>query len=48
LGWRPGQRIAFIESGDRVAMVTVPDREDLAGMARGANVDNDRDRDDRY
>ena len=29
-------------------MVPVPDREALAGMARGANTDNYRDRNDRY
>ncbi|MGB7976232.1 MAG: AbrB/MazE/SpoVT family DNA-binding domain-containing protein [Roseiarcus sp.] len=48
LGSRPGQRIAFIDHGYGVAVVPVPDREDLAGMARGANIDNYRDRDDRY
>jgi AbrB family looped-hinge helix DNA binding protein len=48
LAWRPGQKIAFIDHGDSVVMVPVPDREALAGMARGANTDNYRDRNDRY
>jgi AbrB family looped-hinge helix DNA binding protein len=48
LAWRPGQKIAFIDQGDSVVMVPVPDREALAGMARGANTDNYRDRNDRY
>ena len=48
LAWRPGQKIAFIDQGDSVVMVPVPDREALAGMARGANIENYRDRNDRY
>ena len=48
LAWRPGQKIAFIDEGEGVLMVPVPDREALAGMARGANTDNYRDRNDRY
>ena len=48
LAWRPGQKIAFIDHGDSVVMVPMPDREALAGMARGANTDNYRDRNDRY
>ena len=37
MGWRPGQRTAFIARTDGVLMVPVPNREDLAGAARGAN-----------
>jgi AbrB family looped-hinge helix DNA binding protein len=48
LAWRPGQKIAFIDRGDSVVMVPVPDREALPGIARGANTDNYRDRNDRY
>jgi AbrB family looped-hinge helix DNA binding protein len=40
LAWRPGQKIAFVDRGHSVVMVPVPDREALAGMARGANTDN--------
>jgi AbrB family looped-hinge helix DNA binding protein len=48
LAWQPGQKIAFIDHGDSVVMVPVPDREALPGIARGANTDNYRDRNDRY
>ena len=48
LALQPGQKIAFIDHGDRVIMVPIPDRESLAGIARGANTDNYRDRNDRY
>jgi AbrB family looped-hinge helix DNA binding protein len=46
--WRPGQKIAFIDKGHGVLMIPVPDREALVGIARGANIDNYRDRNDRY
>jgi AbrB family looped-hinge helix DNA binding protein len=48
LALRPGQKIAFIDKGKGVLMVPVPDREELVGIARGANIDNYRDRNDRY
>jgi len=48
LNWRPGQKLAFIAKGKGVLMIPVPDREALVGIARGANVDNYRDRNDRY
>jgi AbrB family looped-hinge helix DNA binding protein len=48
LAWRPGQKIAFIDQGHSVLMIPVADGEALAGMARGANIDNYRDRNDRY
>jgi len=48
LGWRPGQKVAFIDKGHGVLMIPVPDREALVGTARGANSDNYRDRNDRY
>ena len=48
LAWRPGEKIAFIDKEHGVLMAPVPDREALAGMARGANTDNYRDRNDRY
>ena len=48
LAWRPGQKIAFIAKEHGVLMPPVPDREALAGTARGANTDNYRDRNDRY
>ena len=48
LAWRPDQKIAFIDHGDGVVMVPVPDREALPGIARGANTDSYRDHNDRY
>jgi AbrB family looped-hinge helix DNA binding protein len=48
MAWRPGQKIAFIAKADGVLMVPIPEREELAGMARGANPDGYRDRNDRY
>ena len=48
LGLRPGQKVAFIAKLDGVMMVPVPRREDLMGMARGANPEGYRDRNDRY
>lgn len=48
MAWRPGQKIAFIVKTDGVLMVRVPEREELAGIARGASVDGYRDRKDRF
>jgi AbrB family looped-hinge helix DNA binding protein len=48
LAWRPGQKIAFIDKGKGVLMIRVPEREELVGIARGANFENYRDRNDRY
>jgi AbrB family looped-hinge helix DNA binding protein len=48
MAWRPGQKIAFIAKADGVLMVPIPEREALAGMARGANPEGHRDRSDRY
>ena len=48
LAWRPGQKIAFIDKGKGVLMIRVPEREELVGIARGANLENYRDRNDRY
>jgi AbrB family looped-hinge helix DNA binding protein len=46
--WRAGQKFAFLPIGDSVVLVPVPKREDLFGIAKGANGDNYRDRNDRY
>jgi AbrB family looped-hinge helix DNA binding protein len=46
-GWQPGQVFAFIPKGEAVLMVPVPQREELLGLARGANPDGYRDRSDR-
>jgi AbrB family looped-hinge helix DNA binding protein len=47
-GWKPGQEFAFVPRGGGVVLVPVPTIEELFGMARGANPDGYRDRDDRY
>ena len=46
--WRPGQKFAFISGIDGVKLVPVPEREELAGMAKGADFGEYRDRNDRY
>jgi AbrB family looped-hinge helix DNA binding protein len=48
LGLRPGQKVAFIAKPEGFLIVPVPKREDLAGIARGANTEGYRDRNDRY
>jgi AbrB family looped-hinge helix DNA binding protein len=45
--WRAGQVFAFIPKGQGMMLVPVPRREDLAGIARGANPTGYRDRTDR-
>lgn len=45
--WRAGQVFAFIPKGDGLLLVPIPEREALAGLARGANPKNYRDRSDR-
>ena len=48
LGLRPGQKVAFIAKPEGYVIVPVPKREDLAGIARGADTEGYRDRNDRY
>lgn len=48
MGLRPGQKVAFIARLDGVMMVPVPEREELHGIARGANPEGYRDRSDRF
>jgi len=45
--WRPGQEFAFIPKGDGVLLMPVPRRDQLAGLARGADPQGYRDRADR-
>ena len=45
--WQAGQQFAFIPKGTGVLLVPVPDRADLAGIAKGANPEDYRDRNDR-
>ena len=46
--WKAGQAFVFLPKGVGVLLVPVPDASDLVGIAKGANPDNVRDRDDRF
>lgn len=46
--WSAGQEFVFIPKGKGVLLIPVPTLADLKGMARGANPENYRDRDDRF
>ena len=45
--WQAGQEFAFIPKGEGVLLMPVPKREDLVGVAQGANPRDYRDRSDR-
>jgi len=45
--WQAGQEFAFLPKGEGVLLVPVPKKEDLAGLARGAQPEGYRDRTDR-
>lgn len=47
-GWKAGQEFAFIPQGNGVMLVPVPKLDELRGIAKGANKDGYRDRNDRY
>ena len=47
-GWKAGQELVFVPHGRSVMLVPLPKREDLFGIARGANTDDYRDRNDRF
>ena len=46
--WEPGQRFVFIPKGSGVLMMPVPSRDDLFGIAAGADPTGYRDREDRF
>lgn len=46
--WQAGQEFVFIPKGTGVLMMPVPELDDLAGLARGADTKGYRDREDRY
>ncbi|WP_370676919.1 AbrB/MazE/SpoVT family DNA-binding domain-containing protein [Pleomorphomonas sp. PLEO] len=46
--WKAGQEFAFIPKGSGVLLVPVPKIEDLAGTLAGVDIQDYRDRDDRY
>jgi AbrB family looped-hinge helix DNA binding protein len=46
--WKAGQEFVFIPKGTGVLLVPVPRRDELFGIAKGANTGDYRDRQDRY
>lgn len=47
-GWKAGQEFVFIPKGSGVLLVPVPTREQMFGLAEGADPTDYRDRRDRY
>lgn len=45
--WRAGQEFVFLVKGNGVLVMPLPKLEQLAGIAKGANTEDYRDRDDR-
>lgn len=46
--WQAGQEFAFIPKGAGVLLIPVPKVDELAGIAKGANPKDYRDRNDRF
>jgi len=46
-GWEAGQTFAFIPKGAGILLVPVPKKEELQGLAKGANLQEHRDHEDR-
>ena len=46
--WKAGQIFAFIPKDGGYLLVPVPDDEAMFGIAKGAPIENYRDREDRY
>ena len=46
--WEAGQEFAFIPKGKGVLVMPVPELAQLAGIAKGANQQGYRDRQDRF
>jgi len=46
--WEAGLTFAFIPKGTGVLLVPVPDKDDLKGLAKGANPEDYRDHADRF
>ena len=46
--WEAGQEFVFIRKGRGVLVIPAPTLEELKGIAKGANGDGYRDRNDRY
>jgi AbrB family looped-hinge helix DNA binding protein len=48
LHWQAGQEFVFIPKGKGVLLMPVPELEQLAGLAQGADTEGYRDRQDRF
>jgi len=46
--WHAGQEFIFIPKGHGVLLMPVPEKEELAGLAKGARKTGYRDRKDRF
>lgn len=46
--WEPGQEFVFIPKGKGVLIMPVPELDQLAGIAQGADPRDYRDRSDRF
>ena len=46
--WQAGQEFVFIPKGKGVLLMPVPELRQLAGMTKGADTSDYRDRQDRY
>jgi len=46
--WESGQEFVFIPKGKGVLVIPVPELDELAGLAAGANAEGYRDRQDRF
>ncbi|MDD2749710.1 AbrB/MazE/SpoVT family DNA-binding domain-containing protein [Acidithiobacillus sp.] len=46
--WKAGQEFVFIPKGKGVLVLPVPEKEQLVGIAKGARIDDLRDRKDRF
>ncbi|MEI2736674.1 MAG: AbrB/MazE/SpoVT family DNA-binding domain-containing protein [Rhodoblastus sp.] len=47
-GWKPGQELVFVPHGKGVVIMPKHDIDSLRGIAKGANTEGYRDRNDRY
>ena len=46
--WRAGQEFVFLPKGKGVLLMPTPALSELAGIAKGADTEGSRDRNDRY
>ena len=48
MGWKAGQKVVFVPRGDTLVLAPARDFDSLRGIAKGANPEGYRDRNDRY